>query len=155
MKELKIITTDGITIRTEGYTTVDDYDLFSIVNARDVAESNYAAFVKSRGTLDNPKPLEKDDEIFSFFYAGHDNEAAPAWTAELTVGTEGEIKPGIVPGYFAFKVMCEDGVVSTALTVHNDTTVEFNRKSMLEVDGQKCLKIKIGDDYYAVQLTKL
>ena len=155
----------GIAIKTEGYTSVDQYDLFTIVNANNVAESNYASFSKSRGTLDNPKPLQENDEIFSLFFGGWDTSVSPAWVAELTVGTEGIISPGVVPGYFAFKLMGQDGIANTCLTIHNDSVVEFNRDIIIEVGSavgqadtssvEKCIKVKVGDEYYAMPLFKI
>ena len=153
--------TGGIVIKTEGYTSVDDYDLFNIIVANDVPESNYAAFVRSRGTIANPQALKNNDEIFSFFYAGYDSEAHPSWAAEITVGSEGEIKAGIVPSYFAFKTMDQEGVANIAFSIHSDKTVGFNVNAVLDpsqVDTSnvaKYLKVRVGKEYYAMPLFTL
>jgi len=146
--------TGGIVIKTEGYTSVDDYDLFNIVNATEVPESNYAGFIRSRGTIADPKAMQNNDEIFSFFYAGYDSENQPAWSAELTVGSEGNIQPGIVPSYFAFKTVDQKGIANIVFRVNSDKTVGFNPDALTtNVDTSqpsKFLKIKIGNEYYAI-----
>lgn len=150
--------TGGLVIKTEGYPSIDDYDLFNIVNATEHPESNYAGFVRSRGTIAEPKAMQNNDEIFSFFYAGFDTENQPAWAAEITVGSEGEIKPGVVPSYFAFKTVDQDGVANIAFSIHSDKTVAFNRSALLtdnQVDTTQVanyLKVRVGKEYYAMPL---
>jgi hypothetical protein len=149
--------TGGIAIKTEGYTSIDDYDFINIVVANEVPESNYAVFARSRGTIAKPKSIQKNDELFSFFYAGYDTEDQPGWAAELTVGSEGEIKAGIVPGYFAFKTMGPDGVAKIAFSIHSDMTVRFNRSATLtheqvQPEIAKYLKVQVGNEYYAMPL---
>lgn len=149
--------TGGIAIKTEGYTSVDDYDFINVVVANEEPEANYAVFARSRGTIANPTSIQNNDEIFSFFYAGFDTENLPGWTAELTVGSEGEVKAGIVPGYFAFKTMGQDGVANIAFSVHSDMTVRFNRNVVLTQDQiqpeiAKYLKVQVGNEYYAMPL---
>lgn len=150
--------TGGIAIKTEGYTSVDDYDFINVIVANEVPQSNYACFARSRGTIAEPKSLKDNDEIFSFFYAGWDTENNPAWSAEITVGSEGTIKPGIVPSYFAFKTMDQEGVANIAFSIHSDKTVGFNPNAVLDasqVDTSKAvkyLKVKVGKEYYAMPL---
>jgi hypothetical protein len=149
--------TGGIVIKTESYTSIDDYDLFNIVNATEYSESNYAGFVRSRGTIAEPKSMKNNDEIFSFFYAGYDTEHQPAWAAELTVGSEGNIKPGVVPSYFAFKTVDQEGVANIAFSIHSDKTVRFNINATLaqeQVSNQiiKYLKVQVGEEYFALPL---
>jgi hypothetical protein len=149
--------TGGIAIKTEGYTSVDNYDFINVVVANEVPEANYAVFARSRGTIGEPKSIQNNDEIFSLFYSGYDTDNLPGWTAELTVGSEGEVKPGIVPGYFAFKTMGRDGVANIAFSVHSDMTVRFNRNVVLTQDQVqpeivKYLKVQVGNEYYAMPL---
>jgi len=165
MKELRLekllldvdLKTGGIAIKTEGYTSIDNYDFINVVVANEVPEANYAVFARSRGTIADPKSIQNNDEIFSFFYAGFDTENQPGWTAELTVGSEGEIRPGIVPGYFAFKTMGQNGVANIAFSIHSDMTVKFNQNVILTQDQiqpnvSKYLKVQVGDKYYAMPL---
>ena len=153
--------TGGIVIKTEGYTSVDDYDLFNIINANEEPEANYMGFTRSRGTIKNQRAMKDGDEIFSLFYAGFDTEHNPCWAAELTVGSEGKIKPGIVPTYFAFKTVDQEGVANIAFSVHSDKVVGFNVNAILnknQIDFRsidKYLKIKVGEEYYAVPLFKV
>ena len=165
MKELRLKTlfldadlkSGGIVIITEGYTSVDNYDFINVVVANEVPEANYAVFARSRGTIVEPKSIQNNDELFSFFYAGYDTEDQPGWAAELTVGSEGEIKAGTVPGYFAFKTMGQDGVANIAFSIHSDMTVRFNQNVILTQDQveptvAKYLKVQVGDKYYAMPL---
>lgn len=153
--------TGGIVIKTEGYTSVDDYDFFTVVVANEVPESNYICFTRSRGTIENRKAMKDNDEIFSLFYGGYDNEDNSCWAAELTVGSEGEIKPGIVPSYFAFKTVDQEGVANIAFSIHSDKTVRFNSSAVLlpeQVDTSKVeqyLKVQVGNEYYAMPLFKI
>jgi len=152
--------TGGIVIKTEGYTSVDDYDFFTVVVANEVPESNYICFTRSRGTIENRKAMKNNDEIFSLFYGGYDNEDNSCWSAELTVGSEGEIKPGVVPSYFAFKTTDQEGVSSIAFSVHSDKTVRFNSSAVLSADQvgttvEKYLKVQVGQEYYAMPLFKI
>ena len=148
--------TGGIAIKTEGYTSVDDYDFINIVVANNVPEANYACFTRSRGTIAEPKSLLHNDEIFSLFYAGYDTENLPCWTAEMTVGTEGVIKPGVVPSYFAFKTVDSEGCANIAFSIHSDKVVGFHRDSVLTQHDigeiEKYLKVKVGGRYYAIPL---
>lgn len=148
--------TGGIAIKTEGYTSVDDYDFINVVVANNVPEANYACFTRSRGTIAQPTSLEQNDEIFSLFYAGYDTENLPCWTAEMTVGTEGVIKPGVVPSYFAFKTVDSEGCANIAFSIHSDKVVGYHRDAVLSKDQvgeiEKYLKVKVGNEYYAMPL---
>lgn len=148
--------TGGIAIKTEGYTSVDDYDFINVVVANNVPEANYACFTRSRGTIADPKSLENNDEIFSLFYAGYDTEHNPCWTAEMTVGTEGVIKPGVVPSYFAFKTVDNQGCANIAFSIHSDKLVGFHRDAILAPHDvghvEKYLRVKVGGKDYAIPL---
>jgi hypothetical protein len=142
----------GLTIKTQGYTTGDEYDLITVFNANEQKNGNYASFIKSRGTIADPKPVLEGDEIFSFFFSGFGTDGdRGSWTAEMTVGTEGEIKPGIVCGNFQFKLPNEQGRIGSVLTLHSNRIVEFHPDAMH--NGQ--LTIRVGDDYYGLQLVPI
>lgn len=152
--------TGGIAIKTEGYTSVDDYDFINIVTANEVPEANYVCFTRSRGTIAEPKALKNNDEIFSLFYSGYDTENNSCWTAEMTVASEGEIKPGIVPSNFQFRTVDQDGVASVAFSIHSDRTVRFNASAVLSQDEvsttvAQYLKVQVGNEYYAMPLFKI
>lgn len=147
----------GLCIKTEGYTSRDNYDLFNIFNANEVPASNYIGFVRHRGTLENPQPMENNDEIFSLFWAGWDSANQPCFAAELTVGSEGEITVGHVPSYFDFKVVNDKGLINSVLKIHNNGTISLNKESILDEtkvgkQSNKFLRIKIDGTEYALPL---
>ena len=147
----------GLTIKTEGYTSKQDYDLLTVFTANEEKASNYAAFVKNRGTIKNPQPCQEGDEIFSLFFAGRDSLNEPAWVAEITVGTEGKIKAGPISGNFQFKLPNENGVIDSSLTIHSDRLVEFHKDALTTncQSSELFLKIKVGEYLYALPLFKV
>lgn len=147
----------GLIIKTEGYTSRDDYDLLSIWNANDVPSSNYAGFIRQRGTLDNPQPMHDGDEIFSLFWAGQDTSNQPRFAAELTVGSEGTITTGHVPAYFDFKVMGDKGLIESVLKVHNNGTIGISKRAILDkskvsLTPEKFLRVEVDGKDYAIPL---
>ena len=147
----------GIVIKTQGYTSRDDYDLFTVWNANEIPASNYAGFIRHRGTLDNPQPIKNNDEIFSLFYAGWDAGNKPQFVAELTVGTEGEIKEGHIPGTFDFKLMGSNGLIFSALKIHSDGTIGLHKNTIIDneqvsKEPYKFMRIKVDGVDYAVPL---
>ncbi len=151
----------GIRINTDG--DVDDgYDLFTINGAKGTAGGTLVSFVRSRGTLSSPAPLQVGDYVTSLAWLGADSASTPALMATLNVTVDNTPTPGYVPARMNFEFWNGSGF-DTALSFGSDDLVIHLANNTLAAGGGSgqvnvgggvvsYLKVNIGGTDYAMPL---
>jgi hypothetical protein len=150
----------GITILTEG-TELDDYTLFKIESYHN--ETNTAAnfYVRGRGEIGLPAPVQAGDNIIDNIYAAVSADGTTGGAAIIKVGTDedGTIGNGITPGAITLITFDDTGSPVTGLrlnrngeiSVANNTVVAGSQPGEADISSVATyLKINIGGVEYAI-----
>lgn len=100
--------------------------LVLMANTDDEGQGPTLNLRRSRGTMDSPKPVKKDDHIFRIAWYAHDGQSYKE-TSCIHAKIEGDVSLGTIPTSMAFKVFdSESGVPTDALKINADhsTSVE-------------------------------
>lgn len=116
----------------------DDYDVadsnfFNIQQHHSTVDANPINIVRTRGTNAAPTAVINGDDIIDITFNGHDGTTFRT-AASITVGVEGAVSTGVVPGYITFRV--RQGVSITAVAkIANTGAFQSNLIEALTTNG--------------------
>jgi hypothetical protein len=151
----------GIRINTDGDLN-DGYDLFTINGAKGTADGTVMSFIRSRGTLSSPAPLQVGDVVNTLVWFGSDSGSNPAPMAGMNVTVDGTPTAGYIPSRMnfsfwngtGFDTALSFGGSDLVLNVKNNTLTAGGGSGQVNVGGGAVsyLKIKVGSTFYALPL---
>jgi hypothetical protein len=146
----------GILINTDGSVN-DTYDLFRIQVSTNDPDSNGASFIRTRGTLDSKLPIEEDDKLFSFYFAGTSRNLQQNVSAIIMSAVDGSPTETSVPGLLSFHTADQAGNTKLGLSIDSQQILSVSDNTVLSEKVNtstvsKYLKIKIDGIEYAVPL---
>jgi hypothetical protein len=100
----------------------------------DIAETRGLLFTRYRGTGTVPTAVQPDDQIYNIRFAGYDGTTSQV-SSLIRSEVEGTVSSGTVPGRLRFLTANTSGVLTSALVIRNDQTVEVLRKMTVNNAG--------------------
>ena len=123
-------TTDAsLAIRGTAIFFKDTYDaadatFFNIQQHHSTVDANPINIVRTRGTNAAPAALINGDDIIDITFNGHDGTNYRT-AASITVGVEGTVSAGVVPGYITFRVR-QGASIAAVAKIANTGAFETN-----------------------------
>jgi hypothetical protein len=116
----------------------DDYDVadsnfFNIQQHHSTADANPINIVRTRGTNAAPTALVNGDDIIDITFNGHDGTTFRT-AASITVGVEGAVSSGVVPGYITFRVR-QGASITAVAKIANTGAFQSNLIEALTTNG--------------------
>ena len=116
----------------------DDYDVadtnfFNIQQHHSTVDANPINIVRTRGTNAAPAALVNGDDIIDITFNGHDG-ATFRTAASITVGVEGAVSSGVVPGYMTFRVR-QGASITAVAKIANTGAFQSNLIEALTTNG--------------------
>lgn len=107
----------------------DTYDpveavFVNIQQHHSTVDANPLNFVRSRGTNTAPTAVINGDDIIDITFTGHDGTTYRT-AASITVGVEGAVSTGVIPGYITFRVR-QGAVVTEVVKIANTGALQSN-----------------------------
>lgn len=107
----------------------DDYDVadsnfFNIQQHHSTVDANPINIVRTRGTNAAPTAVINGDDIIDITFNGHDGTNYRT-AASITVGVEGTVSAGVVPGYITFRVR-QGASIAAVAKIANTGAFETN-----------------------------
>jgi hypothetical protein len=107
----------------------DNYDaadatFFNIQQHHSTADANPINFVRTRGTNAAPAAVQNGDDIIDIVFNGHDGTTFRT-AASITVGVEGAVSSGVVPGAITFRVR-QGASINNVARIANTGAFESN-----------------------------
>lgn len=101
----------------------EDYDTSSVQMWRAAGtgaegDANFA-FVKSRGTLANPSPIDSGDALGTLTFYGYDTAGSAEAAASIRAYAEGTVQNGIIPGRLIFQTANASGAFQERLRINS------------------------------------
>ena len=123
-------TTDAsLVIRGTAIFFKDTYDaadatFFNIQQHHSTVDANPINIVRTRGTNAAPTAVINGDDIIDITFNGHDGTTFRT-AASITVGVEGTVSAGVVPGYITFRVR-QGASIAAVAKIANTGAFETN-----------------------------
>jgi hypothetical protein len=116
----------------------DDYDVadtnfFNIQQHHSTVDANPINIVRTRGTNAAPTALVNGDDIIDITFNGHDGTTFRT-AASITVGVEGAVSSGVVPGYITFRVR-QGASITAVAKIANTGAFQSNLIEALTTNG--------------------
>lgn len=116
----------------------DDYDVadsnfFNIQQHHSTADANPINIVRTRGTNAAPAAVVNGDDIIDITFNGHDGTTFRT-AASITVGVEGVVSTGVVPGYITFRVR-QGASITAVAKIANTGAFQSNLVEALTTNG--------------------
>jgi hypothetical protein len=107
----------------------DNYDaadatFFNIQQHHSTADANPINFIRTRGTNAAPAAVQNGDDIIDIVFNGHDGTTFRT-AASITVGVEGAVSSGVVPGAITFRVR-QGASINNVARIANTGAFESN-----------------------------
>ena len=107
----------------------DNYDVadatfFNIQQHHSTADANPINFIRTRGTNAAPAAVQNGDDIIDIVFNGHDGTTFRT-AASITVGVEGAVSSGVVPGAITFRVR-QGASINNVARIANTGAFESN-----------------------------
>jgi hypothetical protein len=103
---------------------VADATFFNIQQHHSTADANPINFVRTRGTNAAPAAVQNGDDIIDIVFNGHDGTTYRT-AASITVGVEGAVSSGVVPGAITFRVR-QGASINNVARIANTGAFESN-----------------------------
>ena len=132
-------TTDAsLVIRGTAIFFKDTYDaadatFFNIQQHHSTADANPINIVRTRGTNAAPTAVVNGDDIIDITFNGHDGTTFRT-AASITVGVEGAVSSGVVPGYMTFRVR-QGATITAVAKIANTGAFQSNLIEALTTNG--------------------
>lgn len=132
-------TTDAsLVIRGTAIFFKDTYDaadatFFNIQQHHNTVDANPINIVRTRGTNAAPTALVNGDDIIDITFNGHDGTTFRT-AASITVGVEGAVSSGVVPGYMTFRVR-QGATITAVAKIANTGAFQSNLIEALTTNG--------------------
>jgi hypothetical protein len=132
-------TTDAsLAIRGTAIFFKDTYDaadstFFNIQQHHNTVDANPINIVRTRGTNAAPTAVVNGDDIIDITFNGHDGTTFRT-AASITVGVEGAVSSGVVPGYMTFRVR-QGATITAVAKIANTGAFQSNLIEALTTNG--------------------
>lgn len=150
----------GIRINTDGG-EFDNYDLFTISQAKNGVDGAQFQYLRTRGTQLSPLPVQNGDQLLSMTWYANDSSNISRSCMYMGVSVIGAPTAGQVPSQLNFLTFDAVGAPKTLLAMNNDLILQISSVPLVAgaSSGQvntgavaTYQKIKIGGTYYAIPL---
>jgi hypothetical protein len=150
----------GIRINTDGG-EYDNYDLFTVSQAKNGVDGPQFQYLRTRGTLLAPAPVQNGDQLLSMTWYANDSTNTSRSCMYMGVSVIGAPISGQVPSQLNFLTFDSVGAPKTLLAMNNDLILQISSVPLVAgaSSGQvntgavsTYQKIKIGSTYYAIPL---
>ena len=112
---------------------VADATFFNIQQHHSTADANPINIVRTRGTNAAPTAVINGDDIIDITFNGHDGTTFRT-AASITVGVEGAVSSGVVPGYITFRVR-QGASITAVAKIANTGAFQSNLIEALTTNG--------------------
>jgi hypothetical protein len=131
-------TNASFTMRGNSVFFKDDYDVadvnfFNIQQHHSTADANPINIVRTRGTNAAPTAVINGDDIIDITFNGHDGTTFRT-AASITVGVEGAVSTGVIPGYITFRVR-QGASITAVAKIANTGAFQSNLLEALTTNG--------------------
>lgn len=150
----------GIRINTDGG-EYDNYDLFTVAQAKDGVDGPQFQYLRTRGTKVAPLPVQNGDQLLSMTWYANDSTNTSRACMYMGVNVIGAPSAGQVPSQLNFLTFDAVGLPKTMLAINNDLVLQISEVALTAggASGQvntgsvaAYQKIKVGSTYYAMPL---
>jgi hypothetical protein len=123
------ITNASLIMRGTAIFYKDNYDaadttFFNIQQHHSTADANPINFIRTRGTNAAPAAVQNGDDIIDIVFNGHDGTTFRT-AASITVGVEGAVSSGVIPGAITFRVR-QGASINNVARIANTGAFESN-----------------------------